>query len=402
VPSAPPDGQPAPDDGTLPPSVAEGAEDRLFGVYLHVPFCAQRCGYCDFNTYVDLGDLHGSWADSAIAELDLAAKVLGDRAPAVETVFVGGGTPTLLPPTSLGRVLRAIADRFGLAPGAEVTAEANPETVDPASLADLRAHGFTRMSFGMQSARAHVLAVLDRTHSPGRPEQCVRWAHDAGFEQVNLDLIHGAPGESLDDWRASLDAVVAAAPEHVSAYSLIVEPGTKLAAQIARGELAEPDEDTLADGYLLADDVLSQAGYTWYEISNWSHGPDARCRHNLGYWRDGDWWGVGPGAHSHAGGVRWWNVRHPRDWAARLAAGASPAEAREQLDGETRRVERLLLGVRLAGGHPAADLTETGRAAASAYADRGLLDAAALADGRLVLTRPGRLLADAVIRDLVD
>ncbi len=399
MPSAPPPGEPAPADGMLPDGVAARSP---FGVYVHVPFCAQRCGYCDFNTYVDLGDLHGGWAASAVAEVDLAATVLGPATPPASTVFFGGGTPTLLPPGALGSVLRAIEDRFGLAPGAEVTVEANPETVDPGVLAALRRQGANRMSFGMQSVQPHVLAVLDRVHSPGRPQQCVRWAHETGFEQVNLDLIHGAPGESLGDWKASLEAVIEAGPEHVSAYSLIVEPGTRLVARIARGELAEPDEDVLADGYLLADDLLAAAGYRWYEIANGARDDRARCRHNFGYWRDGDWWGVGPGAHSHVGGVRWWNVRHPRDWAARLAAGTSPAEAREVLGAETRRVERVLLGVRLAAGHPVADLRDAGRAAASAYADRGLLDAAALRAGRVVLTRAGRLLADAVVRDLVD
>ncbi len=401
MPSSPPPGEPVPADGALPEESLAGLGKSPFGIYVHVPFCAHRCGYCDFNTYVDNEGLAASYVDSAVAELQLARRVLGDAMPLAQTVFVGGGTPTLLPAADLARLVTAIRDVVGLADDAEVTTEANPESVDGEYLANLRHGGFTRLSFGMQSARPHVLAVLERRHTAGRPEQCVAWARAAGFEQVSLDLIYGTPGETDDDWRASLDAVVGADPEHVSAYGLTVEPGTALHGRVGRGELSPPDDDVMADRYETADDVLSAAGYDWYEISNWSR-PGGQCRHNLGYWADGDWWGVGPGAHSHVGGTRWWNVRLPRDYAARLGAGQSPGEAREVLDGESRRVERVLLGIRLSSGHPASDLRPAGLAAASSYADRGLLDADALADGRLLLTRRGRLLADAVVRDLVD
>ena len=401
--ATPPPGVPVPADGSLP----EGSLDQLadasrpFGVYVHVPYCAHRCGYCDFNTYVDTEGAAARYVDSAIEELRLARRVLGDRARPVDTVFVGGGTPTLLPAADLTRLLRAVQDELGLMPGAEVTSEANPESVDAAYLVSLREGGFTRMSFGMQSAVPHVLEVLERRHTAGRPEQCVAWARGAGFDQVSLDLIYGTPGESDADWRASLDAVVASAPEHVSAYGLTVEEGTALSARVGRGELSRPDDDQLADRYEFADEVLGAAGYRWYEISNWSR-PGGECRHNIGYWADGDWWGIGPGAHSHVGGTRWWNVRLPRDYSARLAAGVSPGEAREVLDAESRRVERILLGIRLAAGHPVADLRPAGVAAATSYAERGLLDGDALQRGRLVLTHSGRLLADAVVRDLVD
>ena len=398
MPSAPPPGDPAPADGSLPERALETLGRNGFGVYVHVPYCAHRCGYCDFNTYVDDSGAAASYADAAVAEIRLAAKVLRDPVPA-RTVFFGGGTPTLLPPEDLGRILGAIRDELGLAPDAEVTTEANPETLTPEVLETLRESGFGRISLGMQSAVPHVLRTLERRHTAGRPEQCVEWARAAGFERVSLDLIYGTPGESDVDWRASLEAVLAADPGHVSAYSLTVEPGTRLAAQVARGETPPTDEDVLADRYEIADDLLTRAGYGWYEISNWARTPADRCRHNELYWRDGDWWGVGPGAHSHVGGVRWWNVRLPREHAAAVAAGRSPAEARETLDAESRRVERLLLGVRLVDGHPASDLPDLEEA--RRLAADGLLDPAALAAGRLVLTRRGRLLGDGVVLRLV-
>ena len=404
MPSAPPDGEPVPRDGALPAAARAGLGARPFGVYVHVPFCVTRCGYCDFNTYTatELGDgaSRDTYADLVTAEIRQARRVLGDAAPEVATVFVGGGTPTLLRAADLGRVLAAIDDAFGLTPGAEITTEANPESVDPAYLADLRAAGFTRVSFGMQSARPHVLRVLDRRHTPGRPQSCVAWARAAGFEHVNLDLIYGTPGESDADWRATLDAAVEAGPDHVSAYSLIVEDGTRLAARIRHGELPMTDDDVLADRYLMADEALTAAGMRWYEVSNWASGDAARCAHNLLYWTGGDWWGAGPGAHSHVGGVRWWNVRHPAAYARRLAEGASPGQGRELLADADRHLERVMLELRLAAGLPLDALDEAGRTAAKRALAGGLLDAAAHCRGRAVLTRRGRLLADAVVRDL--
>ena len=409
MPSVPLDGSPVPADGSLPDSALAELGTRPFGFYVHVPFCATRCGYCDFNTYTaaELRSRDGSavasprtYAEQAVAEVDLARRVLGDRDLPVRTVFVGGGTPTLLAPEELARILTAIDERFGLAPDAEVTTEANPETVDLDVLLRLREAGFTRVSFGMQSAREHVLAVLERTHTPGRPEQCVAWARRAGFDHVNLDLIYGTPGESEADWKESLTAAVAAGPDHVSAYSLIVEEGTRLAARVRRGELAPPDDDVMADRYLLADEVLSAAGLHWYEVSNWAADASARSAHNLLYWTGGDWWGIGPGAHSHVGGVRWWNVKHPAAYAARLAAGRTPAQAREVLSAEDRRFERILLELRIAQGCPLDLLDEAGRAAAARAVADGLLDAGAHARGRAVLTLRGRLLADALVLDL--
>jgi putative oxygen-independent coproporphyrinogen III oxidase len=401
VPSTLPDGDPVPRDGALPDSAHDGLGGRPFGFYVHVPFCVTRCGYCDFNTYTATelrGASRDSYADTAIAEVRMARRVLGDVVLPVRTVFVGGGTPTLLPAADLGRVLEAIGKEFGLAEDAEVTTESNPETVDPAYLAGLREAGFTRVSFGMQSAREHVLAVLDRTHTPGRPQQCVTWAREAGFEHVNLDLIYGTPGESDADWQASLDAVVAAGADHVSAYALIVEDGTRLATRVRRGELAAPDDDAMADRYLAAERTLGGHGLGWYEISNWAASEEARCRHNLLYWTGGDWWGVGPGAHSHVGGTRWWNVKHPAAYASRLAEEATPAYAREVLDDADRRFERIMLELRLAEGCPL-DLFEDPSAVCRAVAD-GLLVPEAYEAGRAVLTLRGRLLADAVVRDL--
>ena len=378
------------------------AVEGPFGVYVHVPFCSVRCGYCDFNTYTadELGEgaTRASYADTAIAEIELAARTLASSGdlPPVETVFFGGGTPTQLPSPDLVRMLGALDATFGLVPGAEVTTEANPDSVSPASLAELRDGGFTRISFGVQSAAPHVLATLDRTHDPARVPDAVRWAREAGFDQVSVDLIYGTPGESTDDWAASLDHALGLEPDHVSAYALIVEQGTALARRIARGEIAAPDDDAMADKYLMADDVLTSAGLGWYELSNWARDDAARCRHNLLYWHSADWWGIGPGAHSHVDGVRWWNVKHPAAYAQRLAAGESPMGGHEVLDASTSVVERVMLEARLREGLPLGIL-EAGRSAVPSLTERGLVE---VTGDHLVLTRDGRLLADAVVRDL--
>jgi oxygen-independent coproporphyrinogen-3 oxidase len=414
MPSALPIADPAPLDGLLPASVAEGAETRNLGVYVHVPFCRVRCGYCDFNTYT-ADELRGArrddYAAQAIAEVRQAKRVLeqaGLPERAVSTVFFGGGTPTLLPASDLARMLEGVREAWGLQPGAEVTTEANPDSVDAEYLLALKAAGFTRVSFGMQSAVPHVLATLERTHDPERVPLVVEWARDAGLD-VSLDLIYGTPGESIDDWRASVDQAIALRPDHLSAYALIVEEGTKLARQIRRGDVAEPDDDLQADMYELADDLLASAGYEWYEVSNWSHSGaginqpalDHRSRHNLAYWQGQDWWGIGPGAHSHVGGVRWWNVKHPAAYADRISAGLSPAAGRETLTDETRRVERVLLETRIRDGLPESELTGSGRTAVAGLIADELVDAASALRGRIVLTLRGRLLADAVVRRLL-
>ncbi len=376
--------------------------DGPFGVYVHVPFCSVRCGYCDFNTYTadELGEgaTRASYANTAITEIEMAARSLGSvgNVPGVGTVFFGGGTPTQLPSVDLVRMLDSLDSVFGLVPDAEVTTEANPDSVTPASLDELRDGGFTRISFGVQSAVPHVLATLDRTHDPERVPEAVQWARDAGFEQVSVDLIYGTPGESVDDWQASLDHALSLEPDHVSAYALIVEEGTALARRVARGEIPAPDDDAMADMYLMADDVLTSAGLGWYELSNWARDAEARCRHNLLYWHSADWWGIGPGAHSHVDGVRWWNVKHPAAYAQRLAAGESPMLDHEILDPSMSVVERVMLEARLREGLPLGIL-ESGRGAVSSLTARGLVE---ITGDHLVLTREGRLLADAVVRDL--
>ena len=405
MPSALPDGDPAPPDGALSQASLQALGRRPFGIYLHVPFCSVRCGYCDFNTYtlselgVD-GASVATFADAALRELAFAVDVLG-QVPAVDTVFVGGGTPTMLAAHDLARMLAGIRDRFGLAPDAEVTTEANPDSVTPEGLQVLADAGFTRVSLGMQSAVPHVLRTLERTHDPANVERAVAAARAAGL-QVSLDLIYGTPGESLDDWRTSLAAATALEPDHVSAYALVVEDGTKLAAQVRRGQVPAPEDDDEAAKYEIADEHLAGAGYSWYEVSNWARRDDARCRHNEGYWADGNWWGIGPGAHSHVGGVRWWNVKHPNAYASRVAEGLSPAHGRETLTDEQRYDERVLLAVRLVDGLPIEDLRDDGRLAVAGLIADGLVDGqSALRRQRVVLTRQGRLLTDTVVRRLL-
>lgn len=406
MPSALPLADPAPADGALPASVATGSADRDLGVYLHVPFCRVRCGYCDFNTYTASeirGVKQSDYARQAAAEVAFAREVMADAGVAdrqAKTVFFGGGTPTLLPTTDLILMLDAVRDAWGIAPDAEVTTEANPDSVTEVGLAELAAAGFTRVSFGMQSAVPHVLRTLERTHDPARIPLVVDWARKAGL-QVSLDLIYGTPGESLDDWRRSLELALAQHPDHLSAYALIVEQGTKLARQISRGEVAQPDEEVQADQYELADDMLGAAGYGWYEVSNWSRDDAHRSRHNLAYWTGQDWWGIGPGAHSHVGGVRWWNVKHPAAYAERLALGVSPAAGRETLDDETRRVEDVLLRTRIVDGLPLDALDASGRGEVAGLIADGVIEGRNAIAGRIVLTRRGRLLADAVVRRLL-
>jgi oxygen-independent coproporphyrinogen-3 oxidase len=299
-------------------------------------------------------------------------------------------------------VLDAVRGAFGLAPDAEVTTESNPESTSPEFFAGIRDAGFTRVSLGMQSAARHVLNVLDRIHTPGRPVAAAGEARAAGFDHVNLDIIYGTPGERVEDLRASLDAVLSAGVDHVSAYALIVEEGTALARRVRRGELPAPDDDVLAADYELIDEVLASAGLRWYEVSNWASSESARCRHNIGYWRGGNWWGAGPGAHSHVGGVRWWNVKHPARYAALLAGGDSPAAGRELLTEADRHLERIMLELRLAEGLSLEALDADGLREARAAADEGLLQKSTLdRSARAVLTDRGRLLADGVVRRLV-
>lgn len=382
----------------MPPELAV-TPGTPFGIYVHVPFCTTRCGYCDFNTYT-AGELGGSTPDGWLAalrtELALAAAAVGPVP--VDTVFVGGGTPSLLGAPRLAAVLAAIRANFVLAADAEVTTEANPESTSPEFFAAIRAAGYTRVSLGMQSASPRVLAVLERTHAPGRATAAAREALTAGFDHVNLDLIYGTPGESDADLEASLDAALQARVDHISAYALVVEDGTALARRVRRGEIPAPDDDVLAERYRFVDEHLSAAGYQWYEVSNWSR-PGGRCRHNEGYWTGGQWWGAGPGAHGSIGDLRWWNVKHPSAYAEALAEGGSAIAGFEQIGPRDRHVEDVLLGIRLRRGLSRAALSDTEQSRAG----RAITDGLLWADGdRLVLTDRGRLLADAVVRDLLD
>jgi putative oxygen-independent coproporphyrinogen III oxidase len=373
---------------------------RPFGIYIHVPFCATRCGYCDFNTYTpaELGGANpDGWLIALRAELGQAAERLAS-APEVQTVFVGGGTPSLLGGSGLAAVLDGVREHFGLAPGAEVTTEANPESTSPELFAQLRAAGYTRVSLGMQSAAPHVLATLDRVHSPGRAPAAAREALAAGFDHVSLDLIYGTPGENDDDLRRSIDTAIEGGVDHISAYALTIEDGTAMGRRVRRGELPPTDDDVLAQRYELADARLRDAGFDWYEVSNWSR-PGGQCRHNIGYWDGGEWWGAGPGAHGYVGSTRWWNVKHPNAYAQALADGRLPVADFEVLDADTAHVEDVMLRLRLRRGLPTDALSDDERARARTAVADGLLRT----DGdRLVLTDRGRLLADGVVRTVLD
>lgn len=429
-----PDGTRWPENGLLDPSLVEAQWARPLSLYVHVPFCRVRCGYCDFNTYTvgfGPGAQIGDYAPSVLAEADLAARVLADAGVSgrlAQTVFFGGGTPTMLDAGELIAILDGLRERIGIAGGAEVTLEANPDTVTREDLRAFADSGFTRVSFGMQSAVPRILAILDRTHTPTRVPLVVEWAKEAGLS-TSVDLIYGTPGESLADWETSVRAALSYDPDHISAYALVVEEGTKMGAQVARGELPMPDPDDEAAKYELVDELLGEAGYAWYEISNFARASasdrasgrasttfEHASRHNLAYWRDWDWWGFGPGAHSHVGRMRWWNVKNPGAYAGRLRAGVSPAAAGEILGEEERELERVMLGLRTAegvelDGVPAMAMRDgivsglsvcqslSGRVA-SLISD-GFIDGVAALDGRAVLTLRGRLLADYVTRELM-
>ena len=376
----------------------EWSADGPFGIYVHVPFCITRCGYCDFNTYTpaELGGVNpDAWLHMLRLELELAAARLD--APTVQTVFLGGGTPSLLGGERLTAVLESVRDNFELAADAEITAEANPESTWPAMLAAMRSAGYNRISLGMQSVAPRVLATLDRVHSPGHAAVAAGEALAAGFDHVSLDLIYGTPGESDDDLLRSVDAAVDAGVDHVSAYALVVEEGTALARRVRSGELAAPDDDVLAHRYELVDERLSAAGFDWYEVSNWSRA-GGQCRHNLGYWNGGQWWGAGPGAHSFIGTTRWWNVKHPNAYAQILNSATLPIAGFEQLDAAHRHTEDVLLRIRLREGLALELLDDAERKRAAIAVRDGLL---ARQGERLVLTDRGRLLADGIVRDLL-
>lgn len=392
-----PDGATPPLDGSLPAAALASLSEKKFGLYLHVPFCAKRCGYCDFNTYTATelaGFTAANWPAAILAELEFAHQVLGEL-PEISTIFIGGGTPSMLAPGEYEKVFSKISHKF--APDIEITLEANPDSVTKSSLQGYFDLGINRISFGMQSAAKNVLQVLDRTHNPQAVSEAVVTAHEVGFRDLSLDLIYGTPGESDQDWLDSLTQATSLPINHISAYSLIVESGTKLAGLVNRGELPMPDDDVAAARYVMADDFLTERGFSWYEISNW--GKSAACRHNEIYWESGNWWGAGPGAHSHIGGVRWWNQKYPATWASFIDQGNSPAVGREVLSAAEQLDELVMLRLRQRAGLLLSELPAPARV--NELLELGWLEPAALAAGRISLTRNGRLMADRVAAELL-
>ena len=405
-----PEGDQAPENGMLTKSEIAGSDSRTFHAYVHIPFCKDICGYCDFNTYTatQLGSLKQSdYAASLISEINLSAKVLEQSKVSprkFSTVFFGGGTPSLLPAADLIEILDSLEKTFGFTDTAEITTEANPDTVTLEKFEALRKAGFNRVSIGMQSGVQSVLNTLERTHNPDNVSKAFEIVKELGFG-TSVDLIFGAPGETIEQWQASLESAISLGPDHLSAYSLIVEPGTKLARQIKSGELEDVDEDLQAEKYELTEKLLVAAGYTWYEISNWSKSESLQSNHNLAYWMGQDWWGYGPGAHSHLGSVRWWNQKHPLSYSKKLEENISPAAGREQLSDATAKLERVLLESRTSSGMSIDELEALHAGAKSRIpqliADE-LIDGQQAIKGRLVLSLKGRLLADAVVRTLTD
>lgn len=374
--------------------------------YVHIPYCVRRCGYCDFNTYTpaelaisnDLTATSRSYIDLVLREIEFARTV--STATVVPTIFFGGGTPTLMESKDLGRVISVIGSHFELDRGAEITTEANPDTVTREKLAQLREAGFNRISFGMQSAVSHVLQALDRTHNPENVLKATTWANEVGFAEVSVDLIYGTAGESLADWELSIDTALALPITHISAYALIVENGTKLGAQVKRGEVVMPDDDETADKYLLADEKFTAAGFDWYELSNWSK-PGSQSRHNLAYWNGDNWWGAGAGAHSHIDGRRFWNVKHPAAYAQRVEESGNPMQEQEILTPSQARSEEIMLQIRLAAGISKNSLSEEEQRVLTTFLQGGFLVRSAWERGAVVLSTTGRLIADRIVREIL-
>jgi len=379
---------------------------RTLGAYVHVPFCATRCGYCDFNTYT-AQELQrdgttvstATYVDRVISEVTRQRAALGNNSQPLASVFFGGGTPTLLGSTELVRALTSLKKEFGLLANAEITTEVNPDSVNAHDLEILREGGFTRVSFGHQSSAPKVLQLLERTHTPGRTWEAVNWANEAGFEHISVDLIYGSPNETQAELELTLSEVIAADIDHVSAYSLIVEPGTKLAAQVARGEVNAPSDDVAASRYELIDQQLSSAGFEWYEVSNWAK-PGGECKHNLNYWHNQDWIGIGPGAHAHINGLRTWMIKHPAAWAAQVDQNKEPVDGSEVLSATEIANENIMLGLRLRDGIELGTLSPAGIEQANEAVTQGLLYSDLFTLGRVVLTPKGRLLADGLVSRL--
>jgi oxygen-independent coproporphyrinogen-3 oxidase len=374
--------------------------------YVHIPYCVKRCGYCDFNTYTPaelkisdgLSQISNSYIDLVIEEIQQAKLAVGEAT--VPTIFFGGGTPSLMEPTDIARVITKIKNSFKLSEDCEITLETNPDTVDKQKLAAFKSAGINRISIGMQSAVPHVLSTLDRTHNPQNLSQVTQWASEVGFEDISVDLIYGTPGESLADWQLSIDAALALPINHISAYALIVEDGTKLANAIKRGEIENVDDDLMAEKYLLADQAFTAAGFTWYELSNWSKS-GGQSEHNIAYWLNKNWWGVGPGAHSHLNGMRWWNVKHPNLYKSKISGNESPKLDQELLEPMQIESERLMLSIRLPSGISKDSLSSEQVKTLEPYLDSGALDLDKWGAGSVSLSLTGRLIADRIVREIL-
>ena len=375
--------------------------------YIHIPYCVKRCGYCDFNTYTPaelkistgLEQISNSYIDLLLQEIDsVREQIVGEIT--VPSIFFGGGTPSLMQPNDIGRVISKIKNEFDLPLNSEITLECNPDTVTKDSLENFKKVGINRVSFGMQSAVPHVLATLDRTHKPENLAQATTWANEVGISEISVDLIYGTPGESITDWQTSIDSALALPITHISAYALIIEEGTKLAAQIKRGEVPEVDDDLVADKYLIADKAFKEAGFEWYELSNWSK-PGSESKHNMAYWNGDNWWGAGPGAHSHLNGKRFWNVKHPNLYKERIQNKQSAVADSEVLKKDQIESERLMLLLRLPSGIEKQTLNQNQLSELSEFVESGHLDRANWNQGRASLTLNGRLIADRILRKIL-
>ena len=375
--------------------------------YIHIPYCVKRCGYCDFNTYTPaelqltegLTQISNSYIDLLVKEIEFARNQVGESA-IVPSIFFGGGTPSLMEASDIKRVITAISEQFKLDPIAEVTLETNPDTVTKEKLKQFFEAGINRISFGMQSSVLHVLKTLDRTHNPENLPQVTKWASEVGFKEISVDLIYGTPGESKQDWQQSIDSALALPISHISAYALIVEDGTKLAAQIKRGEIAKPDDDLTAEKYIMADQAFTTAGFNWYELSNWAK-PNSQSKHNLAYWLGHNWWGAGPGAHSHINGKRFWNVKHPNLYKQKIQNNETVILDSEVLEGSQIESERLMLSIRLPQGVAKNTLNNQQILELTDYVNSGHLDQENWNLGRATLTLDGRLIADRIVREIL-
>ena len=390
-----PIGEIAPLDGNLDIEF-NNLLNKPFAIYIHVPYCKKRCGYCDFNTYtpneLDVNDQIDSWASATVKEIGLAKKVL-KKDLIIDTIFFGGGTPSLISNNELSYVLNALKENFHFANNVEITLEANPDDINDEKIEIWQKNNVNRISIGMQSSSKKVLQILDRTHDQLNIEKSAKLLSKQGFSNFSFDLIYGTPGESLEEWQESLEFALSLNPTHLSAYSLVIEPGTKMGNDLRTNKIQKVNDDLVADKYLLADEILENHGFKWYEISNWSSN-NLISRHNLNYWKNNNWWGFGPGAHSHIEGIRWWNLKLPNQWRERLENNYSPAKAREILTSEQKLSENIMLSLRLNSG------LDSKQFSSRIINDLINDDLIYLNERNFVLTKRGRLLADQVFLQL--